>query len=299
MEIPGQRPVRRARVIWNPVSGLQKGYEPGVRVCEVLEGEGVEVEIAPTEGPGHATELARQACRREWDVVVAVGGDGTVNEVLNGLEGTRTSLATVPSGTANMLARELTIPLDATRAARLVSRGRRRRMDAGRANGRRFLMVVGVGWDAAIVNEVAERRRGHLGRHRYLLPIARTMWRYDFPVLEARVDGEEAPRPACLAYACNTRNYGGWFTLAPRARPDDGRLDFLVVREGRSRNYVRWILGALLGTLPGYREVDYFRGRRIRIESEKPVPYQVDGDPGGTTPVVVELEENALEVIVP
>lgn len=296
---PATRPIRRALVIWNPVSGFAKRIDPGARVSEVLSGDGVEVELAPTEGPGHATELAAEACVREFDVVVAVGGDGTVNEACNGMQGGRTALATVPTGTSNMLAREFRIPFKIDAAAGLIAIGRRRRMDVGRANGRRFLMVVGVGWDAEIVSEVSARRSGHLGMHKYVAPIARTVLNYRFPRLTVHLDSEETPRTANLAYACNIKNYAAWFRLAPGARCDDGRLDFVLMKGRHPRNYLRWGLGAVLGTLPRYRDVTVRRGRRIRIDSRDPVPFQIDGDPGGTTPLTIELEESALEIIVP
>jgi YegS/Rv2252/BmrU family lipid kinase len=287
------------RIVANPISGLKSRERSLDRFREILEASGVAGELAVTEGPGHATELAAAACEGDFDAVVAVGGDGTVNEVVNGLSGTRVALATLPTGTANLLARELRIPFDAEGAARTVVSGRRRLLDAGRADGRRFLMVVGIGWDAHVVELVSSGRRGHLGQHRYLLPIARAILGYEFPPLSVTVDGVPHPRPVSLAFVCNTRNYGAFFNLTPQARPDDGLLDFLLLRNGHPRNYVRWVAAALAGRLPEYRDVDYVKGRRIEIRGERPVPWQADGDPGGQTPLTIEIEEQAVEVLVP
>ena len=181
----------------------------------------------------------------------------------------------------------------------MVAGGKRRRMDVGLANGRRFLLVVGVGWDAAVVNSVSAARRGHLGQLKYAGHIGRVVLDYDFPELRVTVGDETRSRSARLAFICNTRNYAAWFVLTPGARPDDGRLDFLLVRDGGARDYLRWAVGALTGTLPRYREVDYEQGVKLRVESDRPVPWQVDGDPGGELPLDVSLAEMELFVIVP
>ncbi len=291
--------VRRVVVIANPVSGSPARPPPLPRFLDALSALGIEAAVTRTEGPGHAAELAREACRSEPDALAVVGGDGTLNEVLNGLGDAPIPLAAVPAGTSNILALDLGIPFDPVRAARLLRDGRKRTLDVGLANGRRFLMVVGVGWDAHVVRAVAAGRRGRLGKHRYLVPAVRATFDYGFPRLSVRRGSGGAPRSARLVFACNTRNYAAFFTLTPRARPDDGLLDFLVVTEGAARNLLRWTLAALAGRLPRYREVRCFQGRELRVEAERPVPWQIDGDPGGTTPVTISLDARTLEVIVP
>jgi YegS/Rv2252/BmrU family lipid kinase len=290
---------RRITVIANPVSGSPRSHGRLPIFLDLLKGGGVEADVQRTEGPGHATELAREASRLGREAIVAVGGDGTVNEVLNGMETSETALATLPLGTSSIFARDLGIPFDPTEAAEVLLEGRRRRLDYGLVNGRRFLMVVGIGWDAHVVNAFSEARSGHGGKHRYLAPIARAVVEYDFPELTIRVDGEEPPRKASLAFACNIRNYAAFFRIAPKAVPDDGALDFVVLREGGARNYLKWAIAAFRGTLPRYREVDYVQGRTLHVTAERPVPVEIDGDPGGTTPVTLSLVPDALEVLVP
>jgi len=298
-ERPPSGPGRRVTVIANPISGFSRKAPPAATLKSVLEEAGLDVRLTFTERAGHAVDLAREACREESDTIVAVGGDGTVNEVMNGMEGDVTALATLPTGTSNILARELGIPFEPAGAARVVIGNRRRRLDVGLVNGHRFLMVVGVGWDADVVRRVSKVRKGHLGQHKYIAPILQSVAGYRFPPLSVRFDDEAEPRTASLAFACNTRNYAGWFTLAPEARPDDGVLDFLLVGDGATRNFLRWGIAAVAGTLPRGREVDYLKGRSLRIDAEEPVPVQVDGDPFGTTPVEISLEPRPQEVIVP
>jgi YegS/Rv2252/BmrU family lipid kinase len=268
-------------------------------LLDLLKGRGREIRVSRTEGAGHATELARDACRRGADAVLAVGGDGTVNEVVNGIGAGPTALATFPLGTSSIFARDLGIPFLPEAAAACILAGRRRRIDVGTVNGHRFLMVVGVGWDAHVVNAFTEARTGHGGKLRYLAPIAKALLTYDFPEITVRVDGEPAGRSGRIAFVCNIRNYAAFFRIAPEAVPDDGLLDLVLIRHGGPRSYLRWGLAAWRGTLPRYREVDYVKGTTIRIESARPVPIQVDGDPGGTTPVEIELAHSPLEVLVP
>lgn len=290
--------VRKVHLIVNPTSGLSRGPGHLEAFRGALRGAGVEIVEQRTEGPGHARELAREACRHCGDALVAAGGDGTVNEVVNGMALASMPLATLPLGTSNILARDLVIPFDPVDAAGVVLGGRCRNLDVGLVNGRRFLMVVGVGWDAHVVNAVSRTRRGHLGKHRYLLPVGQAVLTYRFPRLTASIDGGPPVR-ATVAFACNTRNYAAFFSLTPDARPDDRKLDFLVLREGSRRDMVRWIWAAFAATLPRYRETIYRQGRELLVTADEPVPYQIDGDPGGTTPVRISMEQGTLEVIVP
>jgi len=291
--------VRQVQIILNPVSGLSGRSGAFEAFRAGLRGEGVEVIETRTERAGHAPLLAGEAIRRGVDAVVAVGGDGTVNEVLNGLPLGTIPVGVFPTGTSNILARELRLPFDPRRAAAVIAAGRRRRLDVGTVNGRRFLMVVGVGWDGHVVEVVSAHRHGHLGRHRYVLPILRAVLDYRFPPLMVSDGGAGPPRPAALAFACNTRNYAGWFALAPEARPDDGAIDFVTLARGSRRDVPRWFWAALTGSLPRYREVTCRKGRSLLVTAGEPVPYQVDGDPGGVTPVRIGMEDVTLEVIVP
>jgi YegS/Rv2252/BmrU family lipid kinase len=292
-------PIRRIFVVQNPVSGLRARHRLVGPFLDTLKGSGAEVKHVRTEGPGHAAELVREAGRLGFSAVVIAGGDGTVNEALAGLPPGGPALGVFPTGTASILARELSIPFSPAAAARVVVAGRRRKMDVSTANGRRFLMVVGVGWDAHVVSEVDRIREGNLGMHRYLLPILRATIAYRWPEIRIRRDDETVERPARLAFAANIRNYAAWFRIAPEARPDDGRLDFLVLREARPRDCVRFALNALTGTLPGLREAEYTQGRSLTVTADEPVPWQMDGDPGGVTPVVIRMLPDPVEVIVP
>ncbi len=291
--------VRRVQIVVNPVSGVPARHAAYLRFRAALAAEGVEAVETPTERAGHARALGAEAPGRGIDAVVVAGGDGTVNEVANGLPLDGIPLGVFPTGTSNLLARDLRLPFDPEAAARVLAAGRRRRLDVGTVNGRRFLMVVGIGWDAHVVEAVSARRHGHLGRLRYVRPVLEAVMGYRFPPLRVSFGGNGGARPAVLAFACNTRNYAGWFALAPDAVPDDGVFDFVAVRRGARRDVVRWMWAALTATLPRYREAHLRTGKDLLVTADEPVPYQVDGDPGGTTPVRIGMEPGKIEVIVP
>jgi len=291
---------RKVLVVVNAIAGRGLAAWAVPRFVAALRAEGGEAEVRTTAARGDAALAAREA--RGVDAVVVAGGDGTVGEVLNGLDGSDLPLALLPLGTANLLARDLAIPFDPEGAARVAARGVPRTIDAGvvaaaGAEERRFVCVVGVGFDAAVVRAVAAGRSGGLGFRGWIGPVLRVGWTYAFPTIRVSIDGA-APVAATVAVACNTRNYGGLFTLVPDARPDDGRLSLCLVDARRRRSVFRYLWGAWRGTLARQSDVRTAACRAVSVESDGPVPVQADGDPCGTTPVRIEVRPGAARVLV-
>jgi len=233
------------------------------------------------------------------DRLVVVGGDGTLNEVLNGLQ----DLGAVPlcqlaTGTANILAHELRLPRNPEALADLVERGDLRGLDVGRVGDRRFLMVVSAGFDAMVTEEIRRTRTGTLGYAGYLLPIARVLRRYRAPQLSVSVDGKE---PVCggLVVVSNTRNYGGLFTLADRAQVDSGHLDVCVLTRASLFGLLGTAAAALRGGVSRRKGVVYLTGREISVESAELVSTQVDGDYFGSTALRIGLEPDRVRFVVP
>ena len=293
---------RRILLVVNPVSGRGRALRAAERFLAAARAGGATVEEFRTAARGDATRRAAEARGGGIDVVVACGGDGTVNEVMNGLEGTGIPVGILPTGTANVLARDLGLPFDPQGAARVAVRGRPRALDIGGARSsageRRFLCCAGVGLDAAVVAAVAEARRARLGFRGWVRPLRREIAAYDFPALRVTVDGAPAGA-ATLAVICNTANYGGVFTLVPGADPGDGLLDACLIDARRRRSFFRYLWGAWRGSLPRQGDVATARGRAFRVEADRPVPVQVDGDPFGSTPLEVTLRPGAAQVLVP
>ncbi len=293
---------RRVLVVVNPISGRGRSLRAAERFAAAFEGAGGRAEVHRTAAAGDGGRRAAGAGAEGFDAVVAVGGDGTVTEVLNGLEGAGLPVGIVPTGTANVVARELRLPFDAREASRIVAGGRERPLDAGEARTtagtRRFLCCAGAGLDGEVVKAIAEGRTGALGFRGWVGPILRSIARYDFPAIRVSADGGP-PVPATTVVVCNTANWGGLFSLVPSAAPGDGVLDACLFEGTRRRSLFRYTWGAWRGTLPGHRDVRTVRGRSFRIEADRPVAVEVDGDPFGTTPLEVRVLPGAARVLVP
>ncbi len=260
--------------------------------------------LLATSGPGDAVTLARQAGEAGADLVVAAGGDGTVNEVVNGLclveAPRRPAMAVFPMGTVNVFARELGMSRDPAAAWGEVMSGRRCEVDIGvatHAGGtRRFVQLAGAGMDAEAIRRVRWRLKQWAGPLAYVwagLGVAsRTL-----PQIEVRVSGRTASGP--LALVGNGRLYGGGFRVFPEAVLDDGLLDVSVLRHAHPLALARAVLAAWhgrAGSLPG---VAHFQGRFVEMHSDHVgARFQVEGDDVGALPVEFRVEARALRVVV-
>lgn len=293
---------RRALLVVNPISGRGRAVPAAERFAAAYRAAGGAIEERPTAAAGDAGRFAAGARAGGFDAVVAAGGDGTVNEVLNGLEGSGLPVGILAAGTANILAREFGIPFDPEDAARVVAHGKERTLDVGEARTtagtRRFLCCAGAGIDGAVVHRIAAARQGGLGFRGWVRPIWTEIRAMEFAPLRTTVDGSPAAA-ATTAVVCNTANWGGLFTLVPGADPGDGALDAFLLDARSRRSFFRYIWGAWRGTLPRHRDVATVRGRVFRVEADRAVPVEVDGDPFGATPMEVTVRPAAAKVLVP
>ncbi|MHB8867938.1 MAG: diacylglycerol/lipid kinase family protein [Thermoleophilia bacterium] len=285
-------------LIYNPSAGGGKAAMVGEAVRRCLEREGVEVQVRTTTAPREALFIAKELSAHV-DSVVAVGGDGTVNEVVNGLAGRDVPLGIVPAGTVNVLALELGLPFGVQQACDTIIRGRSTTLDLGRVDGRRFILMVGVGLDALTIRELdptAKRRYKELafvwtGLRSYLrnAPV-------EFSLL---VDGE--PHTATYVVVGNCRYYGGRFGVTTRADPTDGVFDILLYRDRNFASTAAFWAAVPLGLHLRHPGVTYLRGRHVILEApdEGVVWFQTDGELAGRLPAVVDIEQKAIRVFVP
>jgi diacylglycerol kinase (ATP) len=287
-------------VVVNPIAGGGAAARGAERVARLLEGRGHSVECFSARDPREAGERVRQReSEGDLDRIVVAGGDGTVNDVLNGLEDpSRVPLAHLAHGTANMLARELRIPRDPGALAALVERGACRRLDLGRAGSRRFLLVASSGFDAMVTRALSRDRRGTLGYPGYARPILQALRHYRAPQLRVSIDGAE-PLSGALAIVSNIRNYGGIFSVADRARPDSGVLDVCVFSGERVVDLLRYVFAAGARRVSRLPDVTYRTGRRIAIEAREPTAVQIDGDYRGTTPLAIQVDPSVVPILTP
>jgi YegS/Rv2252/BmrU family lipid kinase len=300
------RPAARARgtrvttalLIRNPVARHALSDERLNQVIDVAVAAGWQIETVATDRSGRATELARAAAERGVDVVIVHGGDGTLNEALNGLAGTATAVAVLRGGTANVWAKETQCAKDPVASMRAITTGVRRCVDLGRAGDRYFLLMAGVGLDAAIVPRVSGRMKRWLGPAAYIIAGIGAAMRFKTRVVRMTIDGEPLETPLHWLLAGNTRSYGGVIKLTDLAVVDDGLLDVALMRRGGAWRLIADGARALFGRHRGSRNVLYRRARTIEI-AHAGIPVQVDGEPCGETPLRIDVVPQALDVIVP
>lgn len=289
-------------VLANPAAGNGRGARLGARAIAELERHGLAVEAVFSRGPGHLAELAAAAASRGRARLVAMGGDGTLAEVAQGLlavDGAPTALGIVPLGTGNDFVKSAAWPRHWRSACmRLTAGCVPRRVDVGRVNGRWFLNGVGFGFDAAIAHATQRFKwlPGPLGYGAGLVAALREG--VARPVCTLRWDGGEDRRAVTLAAACNGQYAGGLFRLAPRAMLDDGQLD-LVWADGLSRRQVLWHAPRVIrGTHEHLPIAHHARSRRLELSSDQPQPAQADGELLGTalTRLEIELVPGALRL---
>ncbi len=294
----------RVRIIVNPTSGSARGVWGPHDLDEVaawLNERGLPAEVCRTEYAGHATQLAREAVRAGMEMVVAAGGDGTVNDVIQALAGRTTALGVLPLGTVNVWAREMGIPLGLAQAREVLLHGVRRRVDLGRAGNRYFLLMAGIGFDAEVARRVETSWLKRAGLK--LLDYAATVGLLGMTHQPARVwlryDGKRRGTSALMILIGNTRLYAGALTFAKRAVADDGLLDVVIVGGGGPLARLGVLARALLRRASLGPRVRYAQCRVIRVESNQPLPVQVDGEVIGTLPMTFSIAPGGLRVVVP
>jgi diacylglycerol kinase family enzyme len=266
-----------------------------------MRADGLELINSPTTAPGHATEIVRNLLPAGLDVVAVCGGDGTVSEAACGLVGSTVPLAILPAGTSNVLARELSIPLQLDPAAKLLLEGVPRPVRVLFANERAFLLWAGVGLDARIMGHMSLVLKRWLGRTGIFFTVADEFFRYEFPRLEVTVDGER--HEATFAVVCHARHYAGPWIIAPDARLDSDELDVMLFSD-RSRwqflSLFRQMRLARGEHLRG-RLAQIVRGRTATVRSLEtyPVEVQVDGDCVLETPINCRVSEETISILVP
>jgi diacylglycerol kinase (ATP) len=254
-----------------------------------------EAEIRLTTMAGDARRLASEAARDGFRKVVAAGGDGTVNEVVNGLAGTDVELGVLPVGTMNVFAKEHGLPDTLADAWAVVRAGRIREIDLAAANGAHFIQLAGIGLDAQIVKETTWESKKSLGPLSYLLSAASVAARTP-PVIVVEAAGGK--HEGSFVLVGNGRYYGSKVILFPEAKPDDGLLDILIFKNLGYLDIARYLGGVLLGKHTGLSDVTYFQAPEAHVQSAEEVPVEVDGELSGCVPVHFRMT-GRLRVLVP
>ena len=286
--------MRRIAVILNPAARGERAKRLQARI-EML-GEGAVLQA--TSCCGEAETLARAAAHEGFDTVVAAGGDGTVNEVVNGIAGTNATLGLLPLGTMNVFATELALPVNDLDACwQIIQSNETRRVDLPSANGKRFVQLAGVGFDAQVVKETSRALKRSLGPLSYLVNAAQIAARTP-PNL--RIESEHAvTEEGSFVLVGNGRLYGGPFPFFKQAVIDDGLFDVLVFKRLNYLEIVRYMQDVIFSSQITSPEVEYFQTTALRVTSESPVPVEIDGELMGNCPVDFQINHDGLSVCAP
>jgi YegS/Rv2252/BmrU family lipid kinase len=303
----GERPIAKYKktvLIYNPRAGKFERSRGSLieRLASTLRREGHDVTVAPTTGPGTAGAIARDYIDRGADLIVAAGGDGTVNEIAEGMLHTDVPLAILPAGTANVLAVETRLGVKPERVAARLTDLRPRRIPVGRVvceGGRvlrHFLLMAGIGLDAQIVYRVNAALKTRTGKIAYWVA-AWTLLGRTLPEFDVEVDGR--PYRCSFALVSKVKNYGGDFSIARTVDLMQDTFE-VVLFEGRSTfPYARYFVGLVLNRLERMKGVTITRAREVKVSSPKDsrVYVQIDGEFAGHLPAEIQIVPDALTVL--
>lgn len=287
--------------IINPKSGASSGKLVCRQFHRYLTERGYDVRAHLTTSLAHACEMATAAAGdSRCALVVAAGGDGTIREVAHGLEGAEVPLLIVPSGTENLLANELGFDWRVETLINTLENGVIRPLDLGVANGKCFASVAGFGFDAAVVDLVNEKRTGHINHFDYVQPLWRTFWTHRFGAMAVTVDGEDIFEGPGLVFVGNISRYAIGLQLLHYADYSDGLLDICIYKCAGRIHLVKHSLLTIFKRHANCRDVIYRQGKSVTVRAiNGGVTAEIDGDPGPTLPIHIDVVPAAVRCLVP
>ncbi|MBO0959307.1 diacylglycerol kinase [Neobacillus sp. MM2021_6] len=293
--------MKRARLIYNPTSGREVLKRNLPEILEKLEVAGYEASCHATTGAGDATAAARLAVERQYDIVIAAGGDGTIHEVVNGLaeQEYRPKLGIIPAGTTNDFARALHIPRDVGAAVDIITKGELIPVDIGRINDRYFINIAGGGRITELTYEVPSKLKTMLGQLAYYLKGMEMLPSIKASDLTIEYDGKLFEGEAMMFLVGLTNSIGGFERLAPDASINDGLFSLLILKKVNLAEFVRIATLAIRGEHVNDPNVIYTQANRIKVYSDEKVQLNLDGEFGGLLPSEFENLYRHLEVFVP
>lgn len=283
-------------ILRNPISGSGSRRQELLRLEQELRARDCEVRLF-----SDREELARilqdSGAREQLRCLVVAGGDGSFNDAINRYGDV--ALTIFPMGTENLLARYLKIECSGEMLAEVISRGRLQEFDVCEINGRKFLLMTSFGIDAEIVRRTDEGRRGNISKLSYVQPFWASIRNYEYPSLQVYVDENPEPLTGCFGILSNVPAYALQLPFAPDANPFDGKLDLRLFEKGSLWATMEYLYSVSNQHHEMREDVICLRGSRFRIESDHPVPIQVDGDPAGFTPAEIRVSSAKISLFVP
>ncbi|WP_028785159.1 diacylglycerol/lipid kinase family protein [Thalassobacillus devorans] len=291
----------KAMIIANPSSGKENALEYIEQIEAILKEKGYDSTVSKTEKELDATYFCQDACTNEYDMVVSLGGDGTLHETINGLVDQlhRPKLGIIPLGTVNDFARALNIPLDPEEAIKLLKSDHTKKVDIGKFNDRYFVNIVAVGAIAEATYDVTPDQKTKLGPLAYVLEGLKELTSNRAYPLNIEYDEKKWEGDSLLFLAALTRSTGGFEKLTPEARVDDGMLHCYVIKQVNMIRLASIATAILKGELKEEEDVEYFTAKHLKVSSPDPLVTNVDGEQGDRLPVEMEVKTSHIEVVVP
>jgi len=296
--------IRSAILIANPKTGRygSRRLRPIEQVASQLRSLGLDVELKLTSAPGEATEIAAHAARSGTSDVIVAGGDGTINEAIQGLAGSKARLAIIPRGTANVLARELKLPLDDEQATLIAAQGTARRIHLGLATeetsgtSRLFVLMAGIGLDASVVQRVQPRLKKRIGKGAFWISGLSHLADWQPTPFTLEIDGQRYI--GTFAAIGKAARYGGDLLIPPEARLEEPQFEICLIETLSRLRYLQLLSYAVRAGMPRNKPgVRFLKTASVRATGDAPV--QVDGELIGQLPMRFDISPHSLDVIVP
>jgi diacylglycerol kinase (ATP) len=294
---------RKATLISNPKTGRYASRRrPVEELAQRLESLGVKVDLRLTQGPGDATTIAARAARNGSSDVIVAGGDGTINEAIQGLAGTKARLAIIPRGTGNVLAHELGLPLDDEQAVKIAAQGKSRQIYLGLAidettqESRHFVLMAGIGLDAAVVRRVQPSWKKRIGKGAFWISGLSHLATWNLRPFILEINGHKYT--STFATIGNAAKYGGDLAITPGARLDQPEFEVCIIDTRSRLRYLRLLSYAMRNGMPrNTSEVQFVNTTTVKAHGDAHV--QIDGEFIGHLPMRFEIAQHSLEIIVP
>ncbi len=295
--------MEKVKIIYNPNSGRQIVQKNIPNLVEFLNKNNYHVDIFPTEKQLDAMHAASNACKDKYDIIVAIGGDGTVNEVVNGIMNNtyRPKLAVYPAGTVNDFSNYLKIPRMIEEFAQLIIRGNTIKVDVGLGGDRYFLNVAAAGLLTDVAYKVSSESKTVLGKFAYYLEGIKELPKQIFkPIkIRTRIGEVEEDREVLFFLLANSASVGGFRYIAPEASINDGKFDLLIVEKSEFIDVASIFVKALIGNHTNHPNLEYIQVDGLSVECNEDIYVDLDGEQGGKLPMNFEIKKEAIEVFIP
>lgn len=289
---------RKIIILINPVSGIGRKGIIGDKINELIDMDRFDHEIIYTKYKGHAVEISKQAANEKVDAVIAVGGDGSINEVVRGIVNSDTALGIIPRGSGNGLARTLKIPFSTSGAMDVINNFNKKSIDTGSVNDHVFINVAGVGFDGLVAEKFAENsQRGFLG---YLRIVTLEYTSYVPKKYTLEIDGTHVESDALFVSFANSQQFGYNTVIAPKAALDDGLLDVCIVQKPPLIEIPLLARMMYLKRIDESKYVKTYKAKSIILKREQDIAVNIDGEPVKTVKeLLIQVNPSSLKVIVP